>query len=234
MSPTRVARAGAAPDAAKAAARERRVRRAVRAGIALLHALARTWRIRCANDAVLRDLRAARQPVLFACWHGELLPLLWYHRDQGISVLVSEHSDGEIIARIAQRLGFGAVRGSTSRGGGRALLAMVRVLGQGGDVAVTPDGPRGPAHSFAPGALIAAQRAGVPILPTRIHVDRAWRLRSWDRFVIPKPFARVTIAYGPPTRVAAETMRDAAEETARFAALQEEAGRVAARAAGAG
>jgi lysophospholipid acyltransferase (LPLAT)-like uncharacterized protein len=222
-----------ANDVARAAARDRRVRRAVAGGTALLRVLSRTWRFRCANPEVLRELRARRQPVIFACWHGELLPLLWFHRGQGISVLVSEHSDGEIIARIAQRIGFGAVRGSTSRGGGRALLSMVRVLGEGGDVAVTPDGPRGPAHSYAPGALIAAQRAGVPILPAAVHVDRAWRLRSWDRFVIPKPFTRITVAYGPPTLVEAETMRDAAEETARFAALQEAAGRLAASAASA-
>ena len=209
------------------------MRRAVSGGTALLRVIARTWRFRCANPEVLDGLRTRRQPFVFACWHGELLPLLWYHRGQGISILVSEHSDGEVIARIAHRIGFGAIRGSTSRGGGRALLSMVRVLGEGGVIAVTPDGPRGPAHSYAPGALIAAQRAGVPILPTTMHVDRAWRLRSWDRFVIPKPFARITIAYGPPTLVQAETMRDAAEETTRFAALQEEAGRAAARAAGA-
>jgi lysophospholipid acyltransferase (LPLAT)-like uncharacterized protein len=225
--------AAPAEAAGKAAARDRRVRRAVRGGTALLHVLARSWRIRWANPEVLGELRARRQPVIFACWHGELLPLLWFHRGQGISVLVSEHSDGEIIARIAQRIGFDPVRGSTSRGGGRALLSMVRVLGAGGDVAITPDGPRGPAHSYAPGALIAAQRAGVPILPAAVHVDRAWRLRSWDRFLIPRPFARVTIAYGPPTLVQAETMREAADETARFAALQEEAGRLAARSAGA-
>lgn len=220
-------------DAAKTTTRERRVRRAVSAGTALLRVLARTWRFRCVDGSALDELRARRQPVIFACWHGELLPLLWFHRGQGISVLVSEHRDGEIIARIAQRIGFGTVRGSTSRGGGRALLAMVRVLGDGGDIAVTPDGPRGPAHSYAPGALIAAQRAGAPILPATVHVDRAWRLRSWDRFMIPKPFARITVAYGPPTRVEAETVRDAAEETNRFAALQEEAGRLAARSAGA-
>jgi len=225
--------AAPADVARKAAARDRRVRRAVGGGTALLQLLARTWRFRWANPELLGELRARRQPVIFACWHGELLPLLWSHRGQGISVLVSEHSDGEIIARIAQRIGFGAVRGSTSRGGGRALLSMVRVLGEGGDIAITPDGPRGPAHSYAPGALIAAQRAGVPILPAAVHVDRAWRLRSWDQFLIPRPFARITVAYGPPTLVEAETVRDAAEETARFAALQVEAGRLAARVASA-
>ena len=148
-----------------------------------------------------------------------MLPLLFQHRDEGVAILISSHRDGELIARTAQRFHFRTVRGSTSRGGGRALLGLVRELERGGEVAVTPDGPRGPAERFAPGALVAAQRANAHIVPVAAVADRAWRLKSWDRFLVPKPFARVTVAYGPPTRVAASTAREAGDEAARFVAL---------------
>jgi hypothetical protein len=111
------------------------------------------------------------------------------------------------------------IRGSTTRGAERALLSLVRELEAGREVAITPDGPRGPARSFAPGALIAAQRSGAPILPVAASADRAWRLGSWDRFVIPKPFARITVAYGDPATVDAASARAAANEGPRFEAL---------------
>jgi lysophospholipid acyltransferase (LPLAT)-like uncharacterized protein len=141
------------------------------------------------------------------------LPLIWTHRNRGIAIMVSEHSDGEIIARVAHALGFRTLRGSTSRGAARALLSACRTLESGVDVAVTPDGPRGPANSVAPGVVVIAQRTGAPMVPTAASTNRAWRLRSWDQFIIPKPFARVTVAYGEPIRVAAESPRDAISET---------------------
>lgn len=190
--------------------------------------LAVTWRFREVNgDASVHALRRAGQTVAFALWHGELLPLLYHHRRQGVAVLISEHRDGELIARIAQRFGFRTVRGSTSRGASRALVGLVRELEQGHDVAVTPDGPRGPAHSFAPGALIAAQRARVPVIPVRASATRAWRLRSWDRFLIPKPFSRITIAYGMPVRPAGETAREAAGQVPIFEQLMSDLGEMA-------
>ena len=111
-------------------------------------------------------------------------------------MLISEHGDGEIIARIARHFGFRTIRGSTSRGAARALLELVREVQGGNELAITPDGPRGPAKSFAPGAVIVAQRSGSPIVPAVVHVPFAWRLKSWDRFVVPKPFAKITVAYG--------------------------------------
>ncbi|MEX2109949.1 MAG: lysophospholipid acyltransferase family protein [Gemmatimonadaceae bacterium] len=188
-------------------------------GKGVLGALARTWRFRVLNGAPVRDLRAARQPFIFSLWHGHLLPLLWLHKGEGVSILISEHRDGELIARTAQWLGYGLIRGSTTRGAERALLSLVRELEAGREVAITPDGPRGPARKFAPGALIAAQRSGAPILPVAASADRAWRLGSWDRFVIPKPFARITVAYGDPTTVDAASARAAANEGPRFEAL---------------
>jgi len=188
-----------------------------------LSVLGRTWRFRVVNEQALLDLRRARKPFIFSLWHGHLLPLLWHHRGQAVSILISEHRDGELIARTAQWLGYGLVRGSTTRGGERALLALVRELDAGREVAITPDGPRGPARAFAPGALIAAQRSRSPILPVAASADRAWRLSSWDRFVIPKPFARITVAYGMATTVDAPSARAAATEGSRFEALMNDA-----------
>jgi lysophospholipid acyltransferase (LPLAT)-like uncharacterized protein len=192
-------------------------------GRGFLHALARTWRIRVVNGGHLLDLRKAGRPFIFALWHGHLLPLLWHHRGQGVLVLISEHRDGEMVAQAAESLGYGLIRGSTTRGGDRALISLVRELKAGHEVAITPDGPRGPAETFAPGALVAAQRSDSFILPVAASADRAWRLRSWDRFLIPKPFARVTIAYATPTRVSATSSRGAADEGPIFERLLGEA-----------
>lgn len=208
---------------AKRGKRDRALALIVPLGAIVIRLLAWTWRVRVVNPEAVSALRAANAPYVFACWHGQMLPLLWAHRDQGIAILVSEHRDGEIIARIARTIGFNAVRGSTSRGAGRALLGLVAELQRGRAVAVTPDGPRGPVGHFAPGALVAAQRAGVPLLTVGAHASSAWHLKSWDRFLIPKPFARVNVAYGGPERVAGESPREAAAEVPRFQALLEQA-----------
>ena len=208
----------------------RRIRWIARIGARIIGTLARTWRIRVEGTEGLEAERRAGRPVILAFWHGEMLPMLAVHRDEGISVLISSHRDGEIIAQITQRFGCRNVRGSSSRGGGRALLGLIRELEAKHDVAVTPDGPRGPAKSFAPGALIAAQRTGSAIVPMAASASSAWRLGSWDRFMIPRPFARVTVLHGPPMRVESETARDAAEEADRFGAVLDALGERAARA----
>jgi lysophospholipid acyltransferase (LPLAT)-like uncharacterized protein len=195
---------------------------AVPLGVLALRLLASTWRIRIRGAEVVEGLRAARQPIVFTLWHGQMLPLLWVHRHEGVAVLISEHHDGEIIARVASALGFRTVRGSTSRRADRALVGLVRELRAGNDVAVTPDGPRGPAGRVAPGALVAAQRAGAPVVAVGVGATRAWRLRSWDRFMIPKPFARVTVAYMRDD-VQSSSARDAAGEAPRFQQLIESA-----------
>ena len=196
-------------------------------GKGVLGALARTWRYSVINGEALKRVRADGRPFIFSLWHGHLLPLLWHHRGSSVAILISEHRDGELIARTAQWLGYNLIRGSTTRGAGRALLSLVRELKSGHEVAVTPDGPRGPARKFAAGALIAAQRSGVPILPIAASADRAWRLGSWDRFVIPKPFARITVAYGDATTVDAPSARAAANEAPRLEALMNEAAELA-------
>lgn len=184
-----------------------------RLGAVFIRVLALTWRVRFVNDNVVQSLKQRRQPFTYVLWHGQLLPLLWTHRDRDVAVMISEHRDGEIIARIATSLGFRLVRGSTSRGAARALLMGSRELNAGFDLAITVDGPRGPAKSVAPGALIIAQRTGAPMVPTAASASRAWRLRSWDRFMIPKPFARINVAYGEPILMNANSARDATEDT---------------------
>jgi len=199
-----------------------RSRAALLLGRGVLQALARTWRFRIVNAQAIDDLRGAKRNFIFSLWHGQLLPLLWHHRDEGVVLLISEHRDGELVARAAQSLGYALVRGSTTRGADRALISVIRELQAGREVAITPDGPKGPAGKYAPGALIAAQRSDAAILPVVAVADRAWRLKSWDRFMIPKPFARITVAYGQPTKVLAPTPRAAAEEGPRFEALMSE------------
>jgi len=196
-------------------------------GKGVLRVLGHTWRIRTINRESWQKLRRTKRGFIFSLWHGQLLPLLWHHRGEGVIVLISEHKDGEVVARAATSLGFGLIRGSTSRGGGRALISITRQLEAGREVAITPDGPKGPSQKFAPGALVAAQRSDSFIVPIGVTADRAWRLRSWDRFMIPKPFARVTIAYGDPTKVSASSPRAAANEDSRFEQLMADAGRMA-------
>jgi lysophospholipid acyltransferase (LPLAT)-like uncharacterized protein len=200
-------------DAAPARTRLTRAQRsAIALGPVLLRLLYSTWRVHQVNDAGWRALHAEGRPFVFALWHGQLLPLVVQHRRQGVKVLISEHGDGEVIARIATSLGLGAIRGSTSRGAARALLAMCDALTSGSEIAITPDGPRGPARKFASGAIVAAHRAGAPIITIGVAASRAWHLHSWDSFMIPKPFARVAIVYSDPMYVDARDSRSAATQ----------------------
>ncbi|MDB4914393.1 MAG: hypothetical protein JWM95_2037 [Gemmatimonadetes bacterium] len=198
---------------------DRRVRWTVRLGSLLIRALATTWRMRPHDDEPLHEARRRNQRVIFALWHGELLPLLWQHRGENVAIVISEHRDGEIIAQIAESLGYATVRGSSSKGGSRALIGLMREIDSGRDGAITPDGPRGPARVFAPGAAVASQRTGAAIVPIRAAASHSWRLKSWDRFLIPKPFARVDVSYGAPTVIIADSPREAAEHSARLQTL---------------
>jgi lysophospholipid acyltransferase (LPLAT)-like uncharacterized protein len=214
-------------DEPAAAAVDWRVRMLLPVGLFLIGVLARTWRIRVRNAEGWQRLRAEKKPWVFALWHASLLPAAYHHAADGVAVLVSQHRDGELIARVLAAWGSTTVRGSTTRGGSRALLAMINELQRGVVVAVTPDGPRGPALKFQAGTLVAAQRANVPVVPLLVHADRAWRLNSWDRFTIPKFFARVTFAYGDPTMVGGSSAREAAAESDRFEAIMNEVQKVA-------
>jgi lysophospholipid acyltransferase (LPLAT)-like uncharacterized protein len=140
---------------------------------------------------------SGRQPIL-AFWHGRILPATLFWKHKGIVVITSQNFDGEWIARIIGRFGFGTARGSTSRGGARALVQLRRDLTAGKPVAFTVDGPRGPAHVAQPGAVFLAGATGHPILPFHIEAARFWTMASWDRTQVPKPFSRVAVAIGEP------------------------------------
>lgn len=193
-----------------------RTRLAIRAGSWLLKLLGATWRIRVHgwDDYAARHARG--EPVVLALWHGQMLSCTYAHK-LPIAVMVSEHRDGEIIAQILAHFGFAAVRGSSSRGGARALLEAAGIVKGGSDVAITPDGPRGPRHSFAPGALALAFRSGVPLVSLVSHANRSWRLKSWDSFEIPKPFARIDVVYSAPMPVPGADIREATAHAPQFA-----------------
>lgn len=171
-------------------------------GEPVLRALASTWRIHLEHEERWRRLYDARQPHVFLLWHEALLPLLWQHREQGIAIVVSEAREGRYLADFAAGLGYRSLYGSSTRGGTRALLGAVRELRAGRAVAFTPDGPRGPRRELKPGVIAAAQRGGAAVVPLHAESGRTWRLHSWDRFMIPKPFAHVRILYGHPFEVA--------------------------------
>jgi lysophospholipid acyltransferase (LPLAT)-like uncharacterized protein len=164
--------------------------------------LASSWRIEVVYEERWRTLYQTKRPHVFLLWHEALLPLLWQHRHQGVAIVVSEAREGQYLSDLALALGYAAVRGSSTRGGARALLGAVRQLQAGRAVAFTPDGPRGPRREMKPGVVAAAQRGGGVIVPIHAQADRAWRLHSWDRFMIPKPLARVRITDGRPFEVA--------------------------------
>lgn len=185
----------------------------------VLRLLGWTWRVKRIGHEAFDDLLARKEPFIVVFWHGEIVPVAWVHRGRGLAPLISRHADGEVIARIVEGLGYRTVRGSTTRGGVRALLETVQHVNDGITVGFTPDGPRGPRHVFAPGALIVAQRTGRPIVALGATASRAWRLRSWDRHLVPKPFATVTIRYSGPEYVNAGQARDAALEQPRFEQL---------------
>jgi lysophospholipid acyltransferase (LPLAT)-like uncharacterized protein len=174
------------------------------AGYRLVAALCATltWRVEGAEhyEAVLR---AGRQPIM-AFWHGRILPATYYFRRRGIVVITSENFDGEWIAGIIERFGYGTARGSTSRGGRRALLQLKRDMAAGKPAAFTIDGPRGPARVAQPGAVWLAKATGNPVVPFHIEATRHWTVNSWDRTLVPKPFATVSVAIGEPFEVIPE------------------------------
>jgi lysophospholipid acyltransferase (LPLAT)-like uncharacterized protein len=169
-------------------------------GYPLLAMLGATYRFRVDGLEHLQAAHLLGHPIL-AFWHGRILPGTIYFKRRGIVVITSENFDGEWIARIITRFGFGTARGSSSRGARKALLQLVRDVRER-PVAFTLDGPRGPARVAQPGAVWLARVTGNPIVPFHFEADRHWTLHSWDRTQIPKPFAKVALAFAPPIQIA--------------------------------
>ena len=186
-------------------------------GPRLMRALAATWRFRERGLQHWRPLRDGHKPFIFAAWHSRLLPLLALHKGEGVVLLISRHRDGGYLADLAQQWGFHSVRGSTQRGGEVGLLGVVRALQAGAVVAITPDGPRGPAERVQPGVVAAAQHAGVPIVAVGAIPSSAWYLHSWDRMCIPKPLSAIEVAYSRPIDIAAgkEGLRHGIDDVSR-------------------
>jgi lysophospholipid acyltransferase (LPLAT)-like uncharacterized protein len=179
-----------------------------------LAALARTLTWKVDGRPHFEALAAAACAPIFAFWHGRILPATYYWRDRGIVAMASENFDGEWIARLIVRFGYGVARGSTSRGGSRALVQLRRGLEIGRPAAFTVDGPRGPARVAQPGAVWLAGATGHPVLPFHIEASRYWAARSWDRTMVPKPFSRAAIAIGEPLYVP-DTSGDTVERCRR-------------------
>ncbi len=167
----------------------------------LLRALARTWRMTVVGeDNLARTVGDGRGRIL-ALWHGRMLFGLSYHGSRQWHALVSGSPDGEIFRALLSRFGYRAISGSTGRGGVGAVRQMLAVLETGGAVIIPPDGPRGPSRSVAPSLAWLGRATGFPIVPIGFACDRAWHARSWDRFTIPRPWARVVMIYQDPVRV---------------------------------
>jgi lysophospholipid acyltransferase (LPLAT)-like uncharacterized protein len=150
------------------------------------------------------ELRARGVPILFALWHGRMFLPIQIHRRQGIVTMASRSEDGDIIARWLERNGYRVVRGSTSRGGGEALRQMVREIRGGRHAALTVDGPQGPPRAVQAGVLQLARLTGARILPITYSCTRPIFLKSWDRYLLPRPFARCVVVWGEPLVIGEE------------------------------
>ena len=172
-------------------------------GAAALRLLGRTWRLRRTNTAAYDRWLAGGEHCIYALWHCRMLPLIYAYRGLGVAALVSHSRDGELITGVIERIGYVAARGSSSRGGQEGFNDLVRFAEEGRSLTLTPDGPRGPREIVKAGLVRLASHTGLPVLPVASASRRAWVLRSWDGFRVPRPFARVWISYGDALHVPA-------------------------------
>ncbi len=179
-------------------------------GPAVVRLLGASWRVRFVNAGAVGSVHASGRPLIYAFWHSYILPLGYTHRGRGVVVLSSWHRDGEITAHLLRALGFAVERGSTTRGSVRGVVRMVGRAREGRDLAITPDGPKGPARVSQTGAGFVSRRADAPIVALGVGVDRCRRLSGWDRFVIPYPFARIVVLHSDPIEIAEGQGLDAA------------------------
>ena len=149
--------------------------------------------------------KPADQTYIGALWHNRLLifpfVLRRFFSNRHGAALISASRDGDLLADAITRFGFDVVRGSSSRLGASAILQLTDVLASGRDVVITPDGPRGPAYELGPGIILLAQKSGSAVLPVNMEYSSCWRLKSWDRFILPRPFAKIRVIIGQPHRV---------------------------------
>ena len=171
------------------------------AGTWLYNTISNSLQLAIEDDEPLEELRQRYGAVIFVGWHSQLLVPLWHHRFTGGWAVVSEHADGELIARILERIGYTCIRGSTTHGAARALIRMVRTVRAGNDIGITPDGPLGPRYVAQPGAVYLASRSGCPIVAMGFATRWFIQFNSWDKFKIPLPCSLGAITYSAPLHV---------------------------------
>jgi hypothetical protein len=174
-----------------------------------------TLRVRVSGMEPLVPMWRAGRPLIYVVWHGRILLVPWLNarlrRTRGARaplVLTSRSRDGEIIAQYVRRFGLPVVRGSSSRGGDAALRRLVSAIRDGRDVAIVPDGPRGPREHLQPGVVALAALTGAPVIPLAVGLRPARRLSIWDRFLVPLPFARCALVFGASVHVGRESDRE--------------------------
>jgi lysophospholipid acyltransferase (LPLAT)-like uncharacterized protein len=192
-----------------------------------VQAICRTLRFSVVNGDHRDRLREEGRPAILCFWHNQIFFATYHFRFQNIVVITSRHADGEFIARIIEKFGYGTARGSSTRGAVRALLELKKHLSNGRDVAFTIDGPRGPIYQVKPGPIWLSGKSGSPILPFHIEPEKYWSLRSWDRFRIPRPFSRMVVCFGNPISI--DGSRSETEWLAEFQAEMERVQREAER-----
>jgi lysophospholipid acyltransferase (LPLAT)-like uncharacterized protein len=180
-------------------------------GYPLMRALGSTWSWKVSGADHFDAIKARGQQPILALWHGRILPATLYFQRRGVVAITSENFDGEWIARIMAKFGYGAARGSTSRGGPKALRQLVREV-RSNSVAFTLDGPRGPAEVAQPGAAWLAKATGQPLLPFHAEAASSWTMKSWDRTQVPKPFTTVAMSIAEPLYVPRDADDAALEE----------------------
>ncbi|HZO90767.1 MAG TPA: lysophospholipid acyltransferase family protein [Chthonomonadaceae bacterium] len=166
----------------------------------------------CLRFENAEGLETGGKGAIFVTWHGRSLIPANVFRNRGYWALISLSRDGELQNNIFRRFGFQTVRGSTGRGGIKGALQMARKVKEGGVLAFTPDGPRGPTHKVQLGVILMAEKSGAPIIPLGVSASRRWLMRSWDSYMIPKPFARAYFLVGPPIFVPPD-LDDAGRQT---------------------
>lgn len=160
--------------------------------------LGSTWRVTVYGREELERTIAAGKPLVLITWHGRMIVPVWFMRGRGIVAMISRHSDGEMVSRLVEKLGYGTIRGSSTRGGTAATLEMLDAIKSGKIAAMICDGPRGPIYKMKAGAPYLTLQSGATVITATASASSAWVFHSWDRFQVPKPFARVILRWGTP------------------------------------
>lgn len=180
-------------------------------GFWVMRLISATLRWQVIEAHSLESLRSAGKQLILAFWHGRIFASTYYFRNRGIIVMTSRNRDGEYIARVIERFGYKAARGSSSRGSHAATIECLRGMKNGKDIGLTIDGPRGPRYVAKPGAAYLARKSGNPVIPFNISLERKWMMKSWDHFQIPKPFSRAVFIAAAPIYVDGKASPDEIE-----------------------